>query len=340
MYINQDVINAVYAAAGELGIASPWSLLARAGLTHLVRDRYGPYTGPAIDNIDTLTDEEKAHIKAALPPLPPPPAPQPLRGKGFFIWWVSSCEGGSPQQIANQAQTAGLTHALIKIAHGPEPYRYNILLTDDRVAPVVAALRAIPDFQVWGWQYTFGQEPEREARVAVDLVQQYQLDGFVINAEQEYKRNDVRPNALLYASALRQNLQNAQLESLPVALSSYRYPQWHLDFPWEPFLDVCSIMMPQVYWVSKSNPDPVGNLQTCLEQYEDLGWTGPVIPTGAAYDEWQRASDGSKWLWSTTADQIRLFLPAVKAAGLDGVNFWSWQHAGAERWQAVADFGW
>lgn len=340
MFTNQEVINAVYAAAEALALSSGWALLARAGLTHLVRDRQGPYGGPAIDAIDTLSGEEKAQINAALPPPPPAFVPKPLQGKGFFIWWVNECEGGSPQQIATEAQAAGLTHVLIKIAHGPSPYRYNVLLTDDRVGPLVAALRAIPGFQVWGWQYTFGEEPEAEAGVAVGLVQQYQLDGFVINAEQEYKRDAIKPNAARYAAALRQELQDVHLDNLPIALSSYRYPQWHSDFPWQPFLDVCSIMMPQVYWVSRAAPDPVGNLQTCLTQYRDLGWNGPIVPTGAAYDEWQYASDGTKWLWSTTANQIRLFLPAVKAAGLEAVNFWSWQHAGTQRWQAVADFQW
>jgi hypothetical protein len=340
MPTNQEVINAVYAAAAALGLSSGWGLLARAGLTHLVRDRQGAYSGPAIDNIDTLSNGEKTHIKAELPPPPPTFTPRPLAGKGYFIWWVNQCEEGNPQRIAAAAQAAGLTHVLIKVAHGPSPYRYNILLTEDRVAPLVTALRTIPNFQVWGWQYTFGERPEAEARVAVDLVKQYKLDGFVINAEKEYKRAAIKPNAERYATTLRQKLVDAQLDNLPVALSSYRYPQWHSEFPWQPFLNVCSVVMPQVYWVSRSAPDPAGNLQTCLRQYQNLGWTGPIVPTGAAYDEWQWASDGTKWLWSTAASEIRRFLPAVKSAGLQAVNFWSWQHAGTQRWRAVSDFQW
>lgn len=345
MLTNQKMINAIYATAGELGI-NGWALLAKAKLTHLVRDRQGAYTGPAIEDIDTLTDEEKRHITATLPPpvppiTPPPPGPRkPLEGKGFFIWWVKNCEGGDPEAIAAAAQAAGLTHVLIKVGHGPEPYRYNITVANDRVAPLVTALRAIPDFQVWGWQYTFGEKPEDEARIAVDLVQQYQLDGFVINAEQEYKRDAIRPNATRYADALRQNLEDAELEDLPVALSSYRYPEWHQDFPWPAFMQVCTIMMPQVYWVARSSPDPVANLQRCLQQYHDIGWTGPIIPTGAAYDEWQYPPNAPKWLWVTQADEIRAFLPAVKDAGLQAVNFWSWEHALEERWQAVAEFQW
>jgi len=334
MYKNQEVINAIYAAADQLEI-NGWALLAKAKLTHLVRDRQGPYTDAPIDEIDTLSEEEKALIQAGLPSLPPPPVRKPLQGKGFFIWWVDSCEDGQAESIAARAQEADLTHVLIKIAHRATPYRYNIGVTLDRVAPLVAALRAVPDFQVWGWQYTFGEQPEAEARIAVDLVQQYDLDGFVINAEREYKQDEIRPNAARYAQALRQNLQDADLGDLPVALSSYRYPEWHLSFPWAPFMEVCTMMMPQVYWVSRSNPDPVGNLKRCLQQYENMGWTAPIVPTGAAYDE----SQGS-WYWRTKAEEIRVFLPAVKEAGLQAVNFWSWQHAGPERWQAVAEFEW
>jgi len=120
---------------------------------------------------------------------------------------VSNCEDGDAQAIATKAQEAGLTHVLIKIAHGPNPYRYNMGTGMDRVAPLVNALRTIPDFQVWGWQYTFGEQPEEEVRIAVNLVQQYQLDGLVINAEKEYKRDEIKPDAPRYTDALRQNLE-------------------------------------------------------------------------------------------------------------------------------------
>jgi hypothetical protein len=347
MFSNQKMINAIWAAAAQLGIGG-WALLEKAGLNHIIRDRQAPYTGPAIDAIDALTDDEKTLILLGLPPPAPAPAPpstapaiehKPLEGKGWYIWLVNRCEEGEPDAIAAKAQQASLTHVLIKVAHGPSPYRYNVIVTGDRVGPIVSALRGIPNFQVWGWQYIFGEEPEAEARIAVDLVQQYQLDGFVINAEKEFKRDDIKPNAPRYCQALRQNLEQAGLEDLPIALSSYRYPITHSDFSWQPFLEVCTIMMPQVYWVTKGTPDPAGNLESCLRQYEQLGWTGPIIPTGAAYDEMQGSGENA-WLWSTDADDIRTFLPAVKAKDLPAVNFWSWQHAGDERWQAVAEFQW
>ncbi len=74
---NQDVINAFYAAAREVG-ENGWSWLSRAGLTGLVNDRQGRYQGPAIDDLPGLTTEEKARIKALLgltiTEAPPPEA--------------------------------------------------------------------------------------------------------------------------------------------------------------------------------------------------------------------------------------------------------------------------
>ena len=346
MFSNQKVINAIWDAATQLGMGG-WALLEKAGLTDIIRDRQAPYTGPAIDTIDTLTDDERTLIVLGLPPPPPAPPPtapaverEPLEGKGWYIWRVNLCDGGDPSVIAAKAQQAGLTHVLIKVADGPNPYRYNVILTGDRVGPIVSALRGIPGFQVWGWQYIYGEEPETEARIAVDLVQQYGLDGFVINAEKEFKRVEIKPSAPRYCDALRQNLEDAGLEDLPIALWSYRYPMLYSDFPWQPFLEVCTVMMPQVYWVTRGTPDPVGNLERCLSQYEQLGWTGPIVPTGAAYDESLYDESQGSWYWRTKAEEIRVFLAAVKEAGLAAVNFWSWEHAGPERWQAVAEFQW
>jgi hypothetical protein len=48
-----------------------------------------------------------------------------LQGKGFMIWKIPSCEGGSASQIASQAKLAGLTHVLIKIADGITAYNVN-----------------------------------------------------------------------------------------------------------------------------------------------------------------------------------------------------------------------
>lgn len=63
-YTNQEIINAFYTAGGKT-----WTLLNKAGLNllALASDRAAPYAGPAVDEMATLTDEERAWVKAALP---------------------------------------------------------------------------------------------------------------------------------------------------------------------------------------------------------------------------------------------------------------------------------
>jgi hypothetical protein len=73
---NQDVINAFYSVARAMG-EDGWTLLRRAGLTWLVRDRSAPYEGPPIEKLPGLSQQEKEAILAALGPLGPPPAAGP-----------------------------------------------------------------------------------------------------------------------------------------------------------------------------------------------------------------------------------------------------------------------
>jgi hypothetical protein len=40
-----------------------------------------------------------------------------LTGKGYFIENILNCEHGDSQAIANQAQKAGLSHVIIKVAN-------------------------------------------------------------------------------------------------------------------------------------------------------------------------------------------------------------------------------
>lgn len=238
---------------------------------------------------------------------------RPLWGKGFWIWKLDQCEGGEPAAIADKAKSAGLAHVLVKIADGSRPYNGDLW-------PLVEALRTA-GIGVWGWQYTYGTDPgpKEEAEFAASRVRQFGLDGFAIDAEREYKGHPSR--ATEYANALRAGLPN-----LPIALSSFYLPDNHPDFPWQEFLAKCDLNMPQVYWYSR---DPVEALKKSLAQNSRFG--KPIFPTGAAY----RMTDTSP-----TPSQIRGFMEKVQAEGLSGVNFWSWQHATSEMWEAIKEFAW
>ncbi len=120
------------------------------------------------------------------------------------------------------------------------------------------------------------------------------------------------------------------LNSIPVALSSYRYPSLHREFPWREFLAECDFALPQVYWIGAHNPD--AQLKRCLDEYQELTRL-PVIPTGAAFTQGD---------WSPTTADINKFLNAARDFGLSGANFWEWYPARnlPEVWEAIAEYDW
>ncbi len=252
-----------------------------------------------------------------------------LTGKGFFTWQLKNCEGGNAEAIANKAQAANLSHVAVKVADTTFAYGYDSQ-NNDITAPVVRALHN-RGIQVWGWHYVKGNDPAGEARAAVQRCQQLAVDGYVIDAEAEYKEAGKSAAARTYMSALR-----ASLPNLPIALSSYRYPSYHTTLPWRDFLEKCDLNMPQVYWEQAHNPDT--QLARTVEEFANtslVGYARPVIPTGSAY-----GTGG----WRATPDDLRLFFSKAQSLGLAAANAYSWDWAtsagNTELWDAVANYSW
>lgn len=263
-------------------------------------------------------------------------AKKPLLGKGMYLWRTMNAEGGNPAAIAEAAVQAGLTHVLVKIADGRGTYntykiengrqRYNAQGGVDQVPAVISALRA-RGIRAWGWQYIYGHDPQLEARVAIQRIQQFNLEGFVVNAEIEFEAKGMAGPARTYMQELRKTLPNTT-----IALSSFRYPMMHRALPWETFLEYCDLNMPQVYWVGGNNPG--AQLERSIRENMSLGVTRPIFPTGAAYGEHG---------WRATPAQVTAFLQAAKSLGMPGANFWEWSFArakNAELWNPVATFDW
>jgi hypothetical protein len=251
-----------------------------------------------------------------------------LIGKGFFIWQIPRCEGGNAGAIAAKAVAAGLSHVLIKIADGPNwVYNYDHTEKVDHIPPVGAALRAA-GVEVWGWHYVRGDDPVGEARIAVQRTKELGLDGYVIDAEIEYRKKSKAAAARRFIQELRRGLPH-----IPVALSSFRYPRSHHELPYDEFLAGCDYAMPQVYFEKAHNPEE--QLDRSVEQYMGLANARPVIPTAPTY-----AAHG----WRPTAEEITRFLTHTQSLGLSAVNAWSWdfssRKAFQDLWEAVAQFDW
>lgn len=233
-----------------------------------------------------------------------------LTGKGMFIWKIRWAEQGDALAIAQAALDAGLKHVLIKIADGTSRYNLHPIWRTDLVPPVVALLRQI-GVEVWGWHYVYGGDPAGEARTAGRRMRELGLSGYVIDAEQEYKRPGMKSAASTYLKQLRQELPSG----CPVALSSYRYPKVHPEFPWMTFLPAVDLVMPQVYWAKATNP--AQQLQRCLREYRALTDL-PIVATGAAYHEHG---------WTARPVEIVEFYQATRALQLPAFNFWEWNQA-------------
>jgi hypothetical protein len=250
-----------------------------------------------------------------------------LEGKGFYIWKIKYTEHGDVGEIARLASKAGFSHVLVKIADGK--YAYNI--DYDRKVDLVPGLKkALKDegIECWGWHFVYGDEPEGEAQIALQRIHGLGLDGYVIDAEGRYAKPGKAAAARTFMKRLRNNIQG-----IPIALSSYRYPSYHPYLPWDEFLSKCDLNMPQVYWLKAHNAG--WQLQRSVSEFQNMTHRPPIIPTGAAYTEWG---------WSPQASEIQEFLETAQSLNLKGANFWEWSNCREKLpssiWKTIEDFPW
>lgn len=249
-----------------------------------------------------------------------------LKGKGFYLWKIPECENGDANAIASLAVAAGLTHVLIKIANGIYSSNYDFDRKIDLVPPVRQALKA-RGVQLYGWHYVYGNDPAGEARIAIQRCRELGVDGYVIDAEVEYKAPGKKSAAERFMRSLRSGIPD-----IPVALSSFRYPSLHPQLPWREFLEYCDLNMPQVYWISARNPG--SQLTRCVREFQNLTPYRPIFPTGAAF-----AEHG----WRPTEEEVVEFMDTARSLHLDGVNFWSWDNSRKRLphlWDRIARYDW
>ena len=238
-----------------------------------------------------------------------------LTGKGMFIWKIKECEDGNIPNIVTMCVNAGFSHVLFKIADGTSGYNYT--QEDGDMAKALADALKVAGIEPWGWQFVYGNDPVAEAEVANRRIAETGVEGFVINAESAYK--DKRTQAVVYTDML-------DYLNIPIALSSFRYPEVHHALPWQQFLSVCDLVMPQMYWMEAHNP--AEQLRECLRQYAKITDL-PIVPTGSAFCEHG---------WCPTNEDIVEFATEAEVQGLPGINFWEWSSTRAGGfWKTVRD---
>jgi hypothetical protein len=253
-----------------------------------------------------------------------------LIGKGMYLWIINEDE--DPQDTAKACKKAGLTHVAIKVADAG--YAYNVEYNTnggrpwgrDKVPPLVEALRS-EGVSPWGWVFVYGNTPDSEAEIAIQRTKTLGTDGLIINAEGAYKGKHAA--AKRYMSLIRADLAG----KVPLALSSFRFPDIHHTFPWMAFLSKVDINMPQVYWMLSHNAGE--QMQRCYEQFLNPKYPQvPIFPTGAAFSEQS---------WRPTVEEILDFMERAETLGCKGVNFWMYRqarHRFPEYWEAISEYDW
>lgn len=235
--------------------------------------------------------------------------------KGIFVWnlavWDKEAqrayEYSSPEGLANELKAGGFGHALLKVCDGTA--RFGVLNGVDYLPEYVTALKAA-GIAVWGWGYVYGTYPAGEAAVAVERIRELGLSFFVVDAETEYKGR--KEQAKTYMDTLQK-----EAGTTIFALSSFRFPTYHPEFPWREFLDRVDMVMPQVYWEGATNAGE--QLKRCVKEYKALT-NLPIAVTGAAYKS-------TSVTWRPTAEQIKEFHATAEEVNIEQVNYWEWQCA-------------
>ena len=196
------------------------------------------------------------------------PLPQ---GKGLYVWMIKSM----PVNWVEEFKRMGIRWIAVKVADGVNSFNLRPLdnggWSDDILQPFINKARAA-GIRVGGWQYVYGFNPLDEAEKAAKRIEKFALDFFLIDAEGEYQGKHTQ--ASQYSQLLRKLAPH-----IPIALSSYRFPDKFPTFPFAEFLQHCDFNAPQVYW---NKAKAAAECRECYYQYQRIKDL-PYIPAGRAY---------------------------------------------------------
>ena len=232
----------------------------------------------------------------------------PFAGQGMWIHEVPRSEGGDVAAIAARAAAAGMTHVVVKAAHGT-------LAWSQFSATLVEALHAA-GLRVCAYQRALAIRPAAEARVLARAVG-LGADCLVIDAEIEYQGRYTAARS--YVRALRRAIG----PSFPVGLTSFPYVDLHGTFPYSVFLGAggAQYNLPQMYW-RLLGTSVAGVFARTWAQNAVYG--RPIAPLGQSWGP-------------ATQAEVRRFRSLAGARGAGGVGWWVWQYAASRHWAGMTD---
>lgn len=256
-----------------------------------------------------------------------------MQGTGFYIWNLKDVL--PIERMINALKRANATWVSIKVADGINKWNRIDLDgkwtgNDQGLLQIIAALKK-EGIHVGGWQYIYPLptlSPGAQAGIIGERVQKLGLQHLLIDAEHDahvgaywkwLADGTLNPERGKSANTYMIQIRGAGVPlSMPCALSSYRYPKYHKEFPFKNFVNDNSsnFIAQQLYWIGSHNP--YYQLGESIRQYNELVRAGlpplPFVPMGSAFKQ---------GTWEPTAKDLEDFIQGAKDMGCTAWGFWS-----------------
>lgn len=236
--------------------------------------------------------------------------------KNIYIWNIEAIFGGDTERIAAELKAAGFTSAIL---HESNLARW---ITNKRVE-LVQDLKAVGITPIGG-AAVYGYDPIKEGIQAAEICNDYGLSCFVFDAESTW---DSQPkadsNAVNLIVTFRQNAPGVKVGWCWWA--RYKSPisgsQWHpksvLWAAMAPGYGDADFGLPMAYWWDSAPENALLLLEQTFSQWREVT-DKPLVPIGRAY-----IGDGG----TPTPEACTAFYNESVEYGVDGVSWWSMQHA-------------
>jgi hypothetical protein len=252
--------------------------------------------------------------------------------RSMYIWKLRDVVAaeGSPAEMIVKAKRASLSALWVKVADGTSHYS-NV--RDDVARDFKELIRLAHDngIEIWGWQVPHcatAAVAKKEAKLLGDLVEAFELDGMIMDAEgtSAYFHGDLAA-AKAYGAAAREIAD--RLEK-PLGISSNDIPQniggWLPKF--NEIARKAHINFPQTYY--GASPSVTNRVDRAVTANAHL--TIPFVPVGAGF---VGTAEGGCASASACAERAREFIRLCNARNYQGYSFWHWGGAPMKLWEVL-----
>jgi hypothetical protein len=249
--------------------------------------------------------------------------PKAMSGHGTFIFEpVETIQRyGSPEEVAAAMHELDMQHAWIRIHDRSKIYDL------EPTRSLIQALKATGIY-VAGWGWCQGADVDKEAKLALDALDRFDLEHYIADIEHEVSgANWTNVEINKFFTKLRSGLSN----TAKVALSTHGFIIWHKPELMKTAEQYVDYFAPQVYWFSfpsdkilnaasvSSQDYPLNNpasyMRLCIKVWRDITQK-PFIVAGQAY--WEEGISRDK-----AEQKLKSFVNNFSDwTKLQGLNWW------------------